>query len=101
MSEHCSFCGARPVLNGLSWVSPNEPRVAPCPRCGAVADVAQHDDTIDLTTVWAALEAVCDCGALAASATFLTSHGLVAVAMGPRGRALSVNGERIPLEPLP
>ena len=53
---------------------------------------------IDLAVVWRALDDVRECGALVASATFLTSHGLVAVASGPDGRALTVNGQRVPVE---
>jgi hypothetical protein len=48
--------------------------------------------------VWRALEAVRDCGALAASATFLTVHGLIAVASGPDGRSLSVDGQTVLLD---
>lgn len=56
------------------------------------------DAVIDLATVWLALDDVVECGALAASATFLTAHGLVCVATGPDGRAITVNGERVPME---
>ena len=58
------------------------------------------EHVIDLTAVWRALDDVRDCGALAASATFLTAHGLVCVAAGPNGRAMSVNGESVPMEGL-
>jgi hypothetical protein len=39
-----------------------------------------------------------DGGALAASATFLTVHGLIAVASGPDGRSLSVDGQTVLLD---
>lgn len=53
---------------------------------------------IDLARVWAALDDVRECGAISVAATFLTGHGLVCVACGPSGRALSVNGERVALD---
>jgi hypothetical protein len=56
------------------------------------------EHAIDLEAVWRALDAVRDCGALAASATFLTVHGLIAVASGPDGRSLSVDGQTVLLD---
>jgi hypothetical protein len=54
---------------------------------------------IDLARVFAALDHVRDqTGALVATTTFYTSHGLVSVASGPDGRVVSVNGERVPLD---
>jgi hypothetical protein len=53
---------------------------------------------INLKAVWSALDDVRNCGALAASATFLTSHGLVSIATGPEGRSLSVDGQTIELD---
>lgn len=53
---------------------------------------------LDLAEVWALLDGlVADSGALAASAVFLTPHGLVYVSSGPSGHAISVNGERVPV----
>ena len=53
---------------------------------------------IDLAHVFTVLDEVRDrTGALVASTTFLTAHGLVGIVSGPDGRAMTVNGERVPL----
>jgi hypothetical protein len=36
--------------------------------------------------------------AVAVSATFLNAHGMITVAVGPDGHAISVNGEKVPIE---
>jgi hypothetical protein len=57
-----------------------------------------EDDSMDLAAVYALLEDLYTLGAVAASAMFLTGHGLVTLAYGPAGRAMAVNGEAVPIE---
>ena len=53
---------------------------------------------IDLAAVYLALEAVRERGALEASATFLTAHGLVDVVSGPDGRCIRAHGTTLELD---
>lgn len=56
------------------------------------------EHVIDLESVWRTLDAVRDCGALAAQATFLTTHGLVSLISSLDGRAMTVDGQTFPLD---
>lgn len=46
-----------------------------------------------------ALEALlAEWGYVAVSGTFVVPNGLITIAVGPDGRVMTVNGERVPLE---
>jgi uncharacterized C2H2 Zn-finger protein len=95
----CGFCHGKPVHNAGAWTSLEAEKFLPCPRCGELnLPELDNNDHVDLGAVWARLDDVRELGALAVSATFLTTHGLVSIASGPDGRAMAVNGAPIPLE---
>ncbi len=33
-TRECGFCHGQPVRNAASWIDPDAPSTAPCPRCG-------------------------------------------------------------------